>query len=366
VFHIDDFIELVLFPGKNFYLGVVPLIESNPPPNTPFIEVSASFSFLSFLETSSRSFLKTFSPEWPPSASAPLRHLITQILPFGFPVIHDAYFVSQLTTSGDLRRFSAGYQAVAPLPVPSWKTFLLFARPQVELKLREVVLGSIDGVSDTFDVFGEVRCISSLNYLPTVTLPIPGIAKVENLTCHYAVKKIDEEKVLFSPPTGISQLLQWRSPVDRSKPPVTGRYAIKEDDSGLHFSLTISVHPPVKSVTAQLPFPGRGPVSKHQFQSPGGQLKMSKKEATIMWMSKPGENGTLTLTGVLNFEGVLAPGSEKCRAYVNIKSKKKSMTGLAIVKDSVTFDPPQSATVVVDTSYAAEPKRYIFWETPLE
>jgi hypothetical protein len=70
---------------------------------------------------------------------------VTQTLPFGLPVVHDAYFASQLTSAGDIRRFGAGYAAVAPQAVPSWKTFLIFQRLRLEVKLREAVLGSIDG-----------------------------------------------------------------------------------------------------------------------------------------------------------------------------------------------------------------------------
>jgi AP-5 complex subunit mu-1 len=72
---------------------------------------------------------------------------VTQVLPFGTPIIHDVYFASQLTSPGDIRRFSAGYQAVAPSAVPSWKTFLIFQRLQLEIKLRESIVDRSDKTS---------------------------------------------------------------------------------------------------------------------------------------------------------------------------------------------------------------------------
>jgi hypothetical protein len=179
------------------------------------------------------------------------------------------------------------------------------------------------------------------------------------------VRKIDGTSVVFSPPTGISQLLVWRSPVDRTHPPVDGKYEVKEDEAGLRFSLTVNVHPPVKSITAQIPFPGRGAVVKHQFQSPGGQLRMSKKEATIAWTSKLGENGSQTLGASLNFETQRAPAGEKYRVYVTFKSKKRSFSGLTLAKDGVAVSSPNPINVTTDVSYATESKRYIFWETPM-
>jgi hypothetical protein len=236
---------------------------------------------------------------------------------------------------------------------------------QLDLKLREVLLGSIDGHTDAFDVYGEIRCVASLNYLPDVTLSLSPLDKVENVSCHHCVKRIDGPRLVFSPPTGISQILLWKSAVDRTHPPVNGKYEVIEDDAGLHFALTINVHPPVKNITAQLPFPGRGSFTKHQFQSPGGQLRMSKKEASVMWSSKLGENGSQTLSGVLNFEAAAAVGREKYRAYVSFKSKKRSFSGLVLEKDAITLSPASTVNVTTDVSYVTESKRYIFWETAL-
>ena len=360
-FQISETTILAVLPVKNFVLSVIPFVESS---SASKIEISGSFSFLVFLETISRSLLRPITSESTAAAYAPLKQLINQILPFGSPIIHDALFASQLTASGDLRRFSAGYQTVAPAPVPSWKTSLLFSRPQLELKLREVVMGSIDGVNNTFDVYGELKCVASINYLPDITMSVSGLEESECLSGHFCVKKIEGNQIVFSPPTGISQLLMWKAKVNHASPPVDGTYGIREDENGLHFSLTIRVHPPVKSVVAQLPFPGRGCLTKHQFQNPGGQLKMSKKEATVMWIVKLGENGTMTLTGVLGFENK-PQHPEKCKAFVSMKSKKKSFTGASIVKDSITFSSSANFSVTTETSYATESKKYIFWETPL-
>jgi AP-5 complex subunit mu-1 len=262
VFSVGDGLHLIVMTTRNLVLSVVPLMEST---TAPPIEFSASFSFLNFLETISRPCLKAVTPESRPAALAGVRQLVNQVLPFGIPVVHDVYFASQLTSAGDIERFSAGYQSVSRSPVPSWKTFLLFPRMQLDLKLREVLLGSIDGQADAFDVYGEIRCVASLNYVPDVTLSLPRIDTLENLSCHYCVKRIEGPKIFFSPPTGISQILLWKSAVDRAHPPVDGKYEIMEDDAGLHFALTINVHPPVKNITAQLPFHGRGALTKHQF-----------------------------------------------------------------------------------------------------
>jgi AP-5 complex subunit mu-1 len=342
-------------------LAVVPFIESqgNPP-----IEVSAAFSFLSFLDTISRAHFKSIATATALSL-ATFRQLITQVLPFGTPIIHDVYFASQLTSPGDIRRFSAGYQAVAPAAVPSWKTFLVFQRPQLELKLRESIVGSIDGEKNTFELYGEIRCIASLQYVPDVTLTLPWLTEVKNVAAHYCVKSIENGQVVFSPPTGISQLLLWRAVVDRSKPPVDGSYTIKEAEDGLHFALTVNVHPPVQNISAQLPFPGRGAMTKHSFQSREGQLKMSKKEATVAWTAKFGDNGSLTLSGILNFENAPAPGGERARAYVGFESQTRSFSGVTLEKEAVALGPSGSGNLTTDMSYAAESRRYIFWATPM-
>ncbi|KAH0785054.1 AP-5 complex subunit mu-1 [Histomonas meleagridis] len=303
------------------------------------------------------------NPNSPPSAYASFRQLINQILPFGSPIVHDAYFASQLISPGDLRRFSAGYQVVAPSPIPSWKVSLLFSRPQIELKLREVIFGSIDGQNNTYTVYGELKSVASINYLPDITAKVKGLENVLDLSGHYCVKKIEKDQIVFSPPTGVAQLLLWKSNVDPTKPPVDGIYEIFEDEVGLHFSLTITVKENVKTVTAQLPFPGRSSLTKHQFQNPGGQLKMSKKEATVMWLAKFSEQKSLTLTGILNFESNESTSKERCRAYISFKSKKKSFTGIEVEKDSVTFNPSGNVNVTTELSYTTENKKYIFWAT---
>jgi AP-5 complex subunit mu-1 len=366
VFHVADSIELVLMPARTLYIGAIPLIESPPAPGAPHVEVSASFSFLNFYETVSRAALRPVTPQTPPHALAGLRQLVNQILPFGTPLIHDPYFASQLTSPGEPRRFGAGYQAVGQTPVPSWKTFLFFQRIQLDLKLREIVLGSIEGGGGSFDVFGELRCIATMNYLPDVTLTLPWLEdRVQDVSAHFSVKKIEGTTVVFSPATGNSQLLLWRSVVERTQPPVGGRYEIREDDAGLHFALTVSVRPPVKSISAQLPFPGRGAVTKHQFQSHGGQLRMSKKEAVVMWITKLEENGTQTLAGVLNFETRAPAAGDKLRVYITFKSKKRSLSGIALDKDAVGSTPEGTINVTTDASFAAEGKRYVFYETPM-
>lgn len=365
-FQYSQMIHIVAFQTKNFYLSVIPLIESPIVANQPPIEISASYTFLSFFDTISKSVLKQLTPGSPPSAFASIRQLVTQVLPFGTPVIHDVFFASQLTT-GDVRSFSAGYQTVAATStIPSWKTYLVFPRAQLELKLRECVMGSIDGQNNNFVVYGEVKCIASITYLPDITVNINGLETMKDIASHFCIKSINGKQIVFSPPTGITQLLLWKSPIDDATPPVDGVYAIKEDSEGLHFSLTIGVRAPVKKVTVHMPFTGRGCLTKHQFQNPSGQLRMSKKEATMMWICKI-VDGPLTLTGTLNFENPPAPNTERCKAFVSFKSKKKSFTGTMIEKESITSSSSSTNfTIAVDASYSTENKKYIFWSTPMQ
>jgi hypothetical protein len=262
-------------------------------------------------------------------------------------------------------RFGTGYSTVAPSAVPSWKSFLLFQKSNLELKLREVIVGSIDGERDSFDVFGELRCVASLNYLPVVTLTLPWLQRTEQLASHFCVKQIEEGKITFSPPAGVSQLLLWRLAVDRTRPPVDGRYRIREDETGLKFALTVNVHPPVKSVTLQIPFGGRGANTKRTFQNPGGKLKFSKEpEPTFLWEPSFGENESLTLEADLAFESQKPHGSERDRAYVTFNSKK-SFSGLTLGKEAVEINPAGGVVPTTELGYTTEAKRYVFWETPL-
>ena len=361
IFQICKFIYLVVIPAKNFYLSVIPLIETEENDNYQFPELAGSLEFLVFLETVTRSILKSIQDSKQINFAL-LRQLINQILPFGRPIVHDAYFASQLISPGDLRRFNAGYQVVSPSPIPSWKVSLLFSRPQLELKLKEVVMGSIDNKNNYFEVYGELKCVASINYLPDITAKVDGLEKFAgNLSCHYCIKKIDGDNIVFSPPTGVSQLLLYKSIVQSNEPPVDGIYKIFEDEVGLHFSLTINAKPPIKSIMVQLPFQGRGTLTKHQFQNPGGQLKMSKKEATIMWLAKfTEEQKSLELTGILNFEIKESKSIEKYKAYVSFKSAKRTFTGISVDKESVEFSSLVNINIVTEQSYATETKKYIF------
>ena len=365
-FELSEKVELVVLSVKNFYLSVIPLIEAENHENRPSIEVSAAFSFLSFFEVISRPILKTLSGNSPPAAFAPIRQIVIQAMPFGTPALHDAYFASMVVTNGDLRRFSGGYQTVANSAVPSWKISLLFPRPQLDLKVNESILGSIDGKNNTFDVYGELRCVASIPYLPDIKAIINNFDKIQNLASHFCLKSIENNQIVFSPPTGLCQLLQWRAKVEMNNPPVDGVYAIREDENGLNFSLTINIRSPIKEVTVQFPFPGRGSFVKPQFQSPGGQLKMSRKEATFMWVLKDEESVSQTLTGTLNFDVKTRPNNVRYCAYVNFNSKKKSFSGVSIDKESISFSSSSNVNITTDASYSTESKRYIFWETPLE
>lgn len=367
-FELAKDIFLVVLPVKNFYLSLIPFIDNtNESSKTPSIEISAAFSFLSFLESIFRSVLKTLTNDSPPSAFAPIRQLVSLVLPFGSPVVNDPYFASQLTSAGDARRFSAGYQTIAPAAVPSWKTFLIFPRPQLELKLREVVLALIDGERKTLSSYGEVKCISQISYLPDITMNIKNFDNAREIASHFCIRKFENNKTItFSPPTGITQLILWRNQnLPNITFPVDGLYEIQEtNDSGISFSLKISIHGPTQ-IVIQLPFPDRGAITKHQFSSPGGQLKMSKKEATLSWTPPIEEDKTATLAGTLYFEKQ-PEKSERLKAYISFNVKKQSFSGAEIEKESITFSTSSSNTTLqTESSYVSESKKYIILASPL-
>ena len=362
VFNIDYMMDLVVLPTKNDYIAVIPFIESNYEQGKPFVEIAASFHFLSFLEPIFRTPLKNYSKNQNP---APIIQIINLILPFGTPVIHDAYFMSQLPTTNDSHLFNAGYQTVSPHPVPSWKTYLVFPRQQLDVKVRETIVCSIDGDKTLLSVFGELRSIAQINYLPVVTIQLKGYEKMKDICSHYCVKEYKDGKLLLSPPTGITQLLLWRSELDQSlaeKPPITGSYtAQSQPDNGISFTLTVTTNnPTIKSVFIQLPFPDRGTLNKHQFQTnpQGSQIKMSKKESTIGWSVELTE-GSATLTGSLNFEKPCS-SQERLKAFVDFKSKNSTYSGISIDESSVV-STASGATVTVENSYSSETKKYIIW-----
>jgi hypothetical protein len=92
---------------------------------------------------------------------------------------------------------------------------------------------------------------------------------------------------------------------------------------------------------------------------------MSKKETTVAWNAILGENGSLTLTGILNFESVAAARGERCWAYVGFKRQKRSFSGVTLEKEAVALSPSGNVNLITDLSYAAESRRYIFSEIPM-
>lgn len=375
-FEISEGIQLVVLGVKNLYLSVIPHIDNKSDSTSPIIEVSSAYSLLAFLDSVLSTSIKSLSGNSTPAAFSHIRQLILQIMPFGTPVIHDTQFALTVVSSGDINRFSGGYPTVASIAVPSWKTSLLFPHPKLELKLKETIIGSFTGPINSndvsnylFEVYGEIRCNSSIQYLPDISLDIGNFENAENISSHFCVKSIEGNKVIFSPPSGTCQLIQYKTklPPTMQGPPIDGVYKIKEDSSGLNFSLTINSHMSLKKVTIQLPFPGRGGIVKPQFQSPCGQLKMSKKEATIMWVVELEENSSFTLTGSMNFDvkNRAIPG-EKYFAYVSFDNKKNTFSGISIDKDSVASNASQNLNVTVESSYATESKKYTIWESPFE
>lgn len=376
-FEISEGIHLVIMSIKNLFLSVIPHIENKSESMHPTIEVSCAYSLLSFLDSSTSANIKTLSGNLAPANFSHIRQLVLQIMPFGTLLIHDSQFALTVVSSGDITRFSGGYPTVASIAVPSWKTSLLFPHPKLELKLKETIVGSIIGKPneegtndyncDTYEVYGELRCNSTIQYLPDITVKVTSFEAAENISSHFCVKSIENGSIVFSPPSGVSQLLSYKVklPPTMQKPPIDGVYKIKEDDSGLTFSLTVNSHISLRKFSIQLPFPGRVNKSKPIFhQNPGGQLKMSKKDATIMWVVELQENNPLTLSATLNFEAKnRANSNEKYYANVSFDDKKGTFSGISIDKDSITSNTSQNLNATVEASYSTENRKYIFWET---
>lgn len=374
-FEISEGIHLVSLVLKNFYLAVIPHIQYPSQPMQPIIEVSASYYTLSLLDAITRNTLKSLTTNLTPSSFSPIRQLIIQTMPFGTLSINDPSFASMIVTNGDMRRFSGGYQIMSGIPVPSWKTSLLFPRAQLDIKLKEVVFGSIVGQPqnegennpnlDIYDIYGEIKCAASIQYLPDITAVINGLEKAESLSSHFCVKSIEKNQIVFSPPTGISQLLLYKIKLtpEMRRPPADGVYRIKEDENGLTLSLTITCHAPIKVVAVQLPFPDRGNCVSKQFQPCAGQLRMSKK-STVMWTIPLAEEETQVLSGTLNFDVKTRPNAEKYCAYISFQDKKNTYSGISLTNESITSTASSNYNITIDTSYTTETKKYIFWETP--
>lgn len=374
-FEISEGIHLVILGIKNLFLSVIPHIENKTEPMNPIVEVSGSYSLLSFLDSATSASIKSLSGNLTPANFSHIRQLILQIMPFGTMLIHDPQFAMTVVTSGDITRFSGGYQTVASTAVPSWKTYLLFPHPKLELKLKETIIGSIVGKPnegsgnytnyDMYEAYGELRCTSTIQYLPDITLKINSFESAESISSHFCVKSIENGSLVFSPPSGVSQLLSYKVklPPNDQKPPIDGVYKIKEDDSGLNFALTVNSNKGNRKISVQLPFPGRVSKGKPSFPKSDGQIKMSKKDSTIMWTVELEENKPVTLTATLFFESKNRSSSEKYYANVSFDDKKSTFSGISIDKDAITSNSTQSLNVIVETSYSTESRKYLFWET---
>lgn len=188
-FEISEGIQLVVLGVKNLYLSVIPHIDNKSDSTSPIIEVSSAYSLLAFLDSVLSTSIKSLSGNSTPAAFSHIRQLILQIMPFGTPVIHDTQFALTVVSSGDINRFSGGYPTVASIAVPSWKTSLLFPHPKLELKLKETIIGSFTGPINSndvsnylFEVYGEIRCNSSIQYLPDISLDIGNFENAENIS----------------------------------------------------------------------------------------------------------------------------------------------------------------------------------------
>ena len=343
-YHINEETELLVYPLKSLTLSCVPLLQSNPK-----IDIAGAYSFLSFLEVISRSTIRSVGTDYKNSLNwAPLRQYLNLVMPYGTPIIADPYFLGQLSTISDVRRLSAGYQTIAPAPIPTWKTNLLFPKQSLKLIVKETVYGN----NAEFKVYGELVCVSSISYLPEITLPINNIKDIKKITCAQCVKQINESSIVFLPMTGITQLLTWEAD-NKGEPPVVGEYRVQQDGKQIHFSFKVNSHPPVKSMIATFPFHDRGQLLNHTLNSNAGQTKASKKDATIMWnINQP----SAEISGDLEFEN---ESDAILRAYISFKDKNDSYTGKMVDVSGIKFKQPvMQIDISSEESYSSDSKRY--------
>ena len=153
VFHYESDIYLCIFPTKYFYISVIPLIHKNSQQIN--IDIDGSLYFLLFIESILRSNLRSLMPDSPIIDFLPIKQIINTVLPFGSPVIHDQYFISQIASKTEISRFLAGYKNLENKLIPSWKTSLVFPSQQFEMQLKESIIGCISKTNRYYKVFGE-------------------------------------------------------------------------------------------------------------------------------------------------------------------------------------------------------------------
>lgn len=355
VFKIHDNTILVVIPTKSFFIAVIPLILSSDYENHI---LAGSLYFLSYFETIIRSTLRSLLPDSPKIEFASLKQIINLVLPFGSPVIHDQYLISQLTSRVELSRFNAGYNKVGDVAVPSWKSTLQYPVQQLDFTIKEVIIASIEKEKIYYKAFGSLQVSASVSLLPTVSIRFTNPDSMSNIQTQFSIKNYSKEKIEFVPPTGISQLLAWEIPVSVDKMPVFGNYRYKIDGSKIDYCLKVMVNSPVITTTIHLEFNDCGALIKQNYPKIIGQLKQSRT-TTILVFDVQQSNEETEISGTFFFDKEV-PQQQLC-AYCSFKCHQKSFTGNSIRKDDIVINPNSHVNINTSANFSSESRKYVIW-----
>ena len=358
-YKIDNDLIICVLPIKFFFLCVIPLIQNESSVESA---IAGSMYFLSYIESVLRSTIRSLMPDSPLIEFYPLKQILNLVMPFGSPIIHDQYLVSQLTSRIDISRFNAGYKEVEPRSVPSWKEALLFPCQQLEITIKEAVFGSISKTEKLFKIFGELRSTASISYLPEITLPFTLPQTMSNVQAHFSVKSFKDGKLVFVPPTGVSQLLTWEVPTDAENMPITGTYGYKIDGKTINYDVKIKINNNITQSTLHLPFPNLGTLVQHNFETMIGQVKQGRSETTISWDINSSVNEEIEIRGSLTFEDDVK--EQDFKAVLSFKSYSRTFTGNCVKKEDVVIVPNAKVAISTTLSFSTE-KKYVIWATPL-
>ena len=359
VFKFDTDIYLSILPTKSFSICVIPLIHHETKEIN--IDIDASFHLLSFMESVLRSNLRTLMPDSSLIDFAPIKQIINSILPFGSPVVYDQYFISQLTAKTEISRFTAGYKNLENSFIPSWKTSLVFPCQQLELQIRECIIGAILETRKFYKIFGELVITASLSYLPEVTIPFTLPQTMTNIQSHFSVKEFKNGQLKLTPPTGVSQILTWEVPVSNESMPIDGIYQLSfPNDKTVQYSIKVKFNKNLMQATLHLPFINCGSLKEHKFNTLIGQVKQSRTEVNISWDLPSNEGNECEISGLLEFDENI-PKEQEFRALISFKGHNKTFTGNTVIKENVQIDSQTKTGVTVSQSYSTDGKKYIIF-----
>ena len=360
VFHYESDTYLCILPTKYFYISVIPLIHKDSKQFN--IDIVGALYFLSFIESVLRSNLRTLMPNSPFIDFLPIKQILNTILPFGSPVIHDQYFVSQVTSKTELSRFYAGYKNLENSLIPSWKTALIFPCQQFDIQLKECLIGSISPSRRYYKAFGEFIVTASLSYLPDVNLSFTKPETMKYIQSHFSVKSFKNGILTFTPPTGVSQILTWEIPVSADFMPIYCVYGYTlSEQKTIEYTIKTKVNTKINQATLHLPFYDCGVISDHKFKTVIGQLKQSKTETTISWDLPTSEGSETEISGSITFQENIP--TQEFKALISIKGANRTFTGNTILKDNIKIDTQSNVSISISQSYSTDGKRYAIFGT---